>query len=195
MIADDDFIKAMTGIIRSENIQFVFESGTYLGTGSTTTLADLFVANNKLPTKFITVEGNLDYHKTAKKNLEKYKFIEPVFGLSVDYLEAVRFLVNDEIFSNLDKYPEVYIDHTNNAQHGYLQEIMIGVFHAKIERESGKRKKGLFRSATKSEIVFKNNALEEYCSANFSDTSMILLDSAAAFRKRRSNYPRTHRSQ
>ncbi|HEU5053372.1 MAG TPA: hypothetical protein VFT78_09675 [Hanamia sp.] len=179
MIADAGFTRVMAEIIKTENIQYVFESGTYLGTGSTETFANLFITNNKIPLKFITVETNLDYFKTAKKNLAQYKFIEPVFGLSVDYLEAVKFLVNDTIFNNLEKYADVYIDHVANPQQGYLKEIMVGVFQDNLQKTAGKENKSFFGSTKNSVIEFENNALAEFCNDAPNEGSLFVLDSGA----------------
>ena len=178
MITDDEFIESMSKIIKKEDIQYVFESGTYFGTGSTLTLAKLFVDNNKLPANFITVEANLEYYKTAKKNLAKYKFIEPVFGLSVDYLEAVKFLVSDDIFNNLEKYPDIFIDHIRNPQHFYLQEIMIGIFQDRIDKSKNDTK-NFFGISKKTTNNFKNNVLSDFCNTLNNKTSLIILDSAA----------------
>lgn len=179
MEPDPEFIMVMEEIIRKNNIRSVFESGTYLGTGSTETLAKLFVENNKKPEKFITVETNLDYFIKAKKNLAKYNFIKPVFGLSVDYLEAVKFLVNDRIFENLDKYEEIYIDHLSNPQHYYLKEIMIGVVQEGLEKSTQKKNISFFSSGKKETIEFKNNVLSDFCCDLYHESSLIVLDSAA----------------
>lgn len=179
MIADAGFTSIMADIIKNENIQYVFESGTYLGTGSTETLAKIFVGNNKIPSKFMTVETNLDYFKTAKKNLSRYKFIEPVFGLSVDYLEAVKFLVNDEIYNNLEKFEDVYIDHAANPQQGYLKEIMMGIFQDNLQKTGGKENKSFFRSTKESMVEFENNVLAKFCNDAPDAGSLFVLDSGA----------------
>jgi hypothetical protein len=179
MEPDPEFIMVMEEIIRKNNIRSVFESGTYLGTGSTETLAKLFVENNKLPEKFITVETNLDYFIKAKKNLAKYNFIKPVFGLSVDYLEAIKFLVNDRVFENLEKYEEIYIDHLYNPQHYYLKEIMIGVVQEELEKSTKKKNISFFSSGKKETIEFKNNVLSDFCCDLYHGSSLIVLDSAA----------------
>ena len=179
MIPGIEFTDILSGIIKNENIQYVFESGTYLGTGSTSTLANLFINNNKIPSKFITVETNKDYFNIARRNLANYNFITPVFGLSVDYFEAVKFLVNDDVFKNLDKYPEVYIDHLSNPQHAYLKEIMIGVFQDELHKIDNKRNKTFFSSIKKDAIEFKNNALIQFCNDLPNVNSLFVLDSAA----------------
>jgi len=179
MIADAEFISVMANIIKNENIQYVFESGTYLGTGSTETLANLFINNNKIPSKFITVETNLDYFKTAKRNLAEYKFIDPVFGLSVDYLEAVKFLVNDTVFGNLEKFDDVFIDHVANPQQFYLKEIMIGLFQDNLQRTEEKKNKNFFGSTKKGVVEFENNALAKFCYDVPNEVSLFVLDSAA----------------
>jgi len=180
MEPDPQFIEVMEEVIRNNKIRAVFESGTYLGTGSTETLAKLFVDNNRKPEKFITVETNVSYFKKAKKNLAKYNFIKPVFGLSVDYLEAVKFLVNDQVFKELDKYEEIYIDHLVNPQHFYLQEIMIGAVQVGLEKKSLKKKNNRFFGSGKEEIIeFKNNVLSDFCCDVNHELSLVVLDSAA----------------
>ena len=179
MLTDEDFNKILNRIIEKENIQFVFESGTYLGTGSTTTIANLFVGNNKKPLNFITVEANLQYFETAKKNLARFSFITPVFGLSTDYFEAVKFLVNDDIFNNLDNYPNIFIDHAETPQKLYLIEILVGLFQAKSEKEVQNTTRKLFAKKIKSENTFNNNVAAEVLSGIKDQTSLIILDSAA----------------
>lgn len=179
MVPDVRFLKVLKEIIQLENIQFVFESGTYLGTGSTSTLAKLFIDNEKIPADFITVEANLEYYKLAKKNLAKYDFIKPVFGLSVDYLEAVKFLVNDNIFNELESYPDVFIDHLETPQHFYLQEILIGLFQDKTEQQIKKTGTGIFAKKQNTIYNFRNNVASDFCTNRKDHTSLILLDSAA----------------
>jgi hypothetical protein len=179
MIPDHEFVTILRSIIEKENIQSVFESGTYLGTGSTTTVADVFVNTKKLPKNFITVETNLEYFKRAKKNLTKYNFINPVFGLSVDYLEAVKFLVNDDIFNNLEEYDYVYIDHVSKPQHGYLKEIMAGVLQLENRNTPAKKRRNIFSSAKRDSFEFKNNMLSEFCETLRNETVLIILDSSA----------------
>ena len=179
MSADAEFKSILQRIIANENIRFVFESGTYLGTGSTATIAELFLSNNKIPERFITVEANFEYYTAAKNNLLQYAFIEPVFGLSVDWFDAVKFIVNDEVFNTLHQYPDVFIDHIKDPQKFYLQEIMIGFFQSKIEK-TGPLKKTFFGKPKIAKPDFINNVLSVFGeSIADNTTSLIILDSAA----------------
>jgi hypothetical protein len=178
MVVDAEFQERMFEVIRKEDIQLVFESGTYLGTGSTATIADLFIKANKTPKRFITVEANYNYFEKATKNLAKYKFIEPVFGISVDYVEAANFLLNDDIFDNLDNYKEAYIDHLTTPKHFYLQEIMVGVFQDRINLN----KKSWLKRILKTNTVhptFRNNVFSDFSNSINGTSALIILDSAA----------------
>lgn len=178
MVVDTEFRDKMFEVICSHDIQLVFESGTYLGKGSTTTIAELFIKAKKIPKNFITVEANYDYFIQAKRNLRKYEFIKPIFGISVDYVEAAKFLLNDDIFDNLDNYHDAYIDHLINPKHFYLQEIMVGVFQNRIN--SGKEN-WLKRNLKPENTVrnFRNNVLKDFSNLINDTLALIILDSAA----------------
>lgn len=175
MIADDQLREELSRILSANHDISVFESGTYLGQGSTRMMADLFLQQKQIPKTFITVETHPDYYSKATRNLAGYKFITPVFGLSVDFFEAVKFLVTDEIFLNLSNYPNVYIDHAEQPQQAYLREIMIGFYRREIVR-----KKTWFRRWRRQGLPpFQNNVLQTFAQAQTEGISLIVLDSAA----------------
>ncbi|MBK6681443.1 MAG: hypothetical protein IPG53_16255 [Ignavibacteriales bacterium] len=122
-MADDKQLEELIRkIIIEEKVTHVFESGTYLGTGSTRMIADAF-ADVGAPKKFITVEANYFNWVKAVKNLEKYPFVTPVWGLTLNREEAIEFVVNDEMLKNAHKYPDIYCDGGDDPHGFYTKEI------------------------------------------------------------------------
>lgn len=102
--------------------EVVIETGTYLGTGTTKEIADILVSLKKdIP--FYTIEAKKWIYDQAKKNLEKYKFIQPLYGLSLELEECLEFISNDEMIKNHQDYPDLYIDCTKDPVYMYRTEI------------------------------------------------------------------------
>jgi hypothetical protein len=111
MVADEQFQLAIP------HHDYIIESGTYTGLGSSQMLA------RTRPVKMVTIESDFNCFRQAVNNLEKFPFITPYWGLSVDRNEAIDFIVN-----NQDYYlPEVFVDDTDPISF-YLNEVSVPCF-------------------------------------------------------------------
>jgi len=108
--------------ILSGQIDTVIESGTFLGLGSTSTIAQVFSDLNRRP-QFLTLEASWINWTKARKNLKKYQFVNPVWGKSVPRDEAIAFIQNDELLKNHKNYSNIYIDGGDDPTAFYLREI------------------------------------------------------------------------
>jgi|SRR6218665_545313 len=123
MSKDNLFKATLEQLFIDNNINHVIESGTYLGLGSTTLLANAIIKSNKAYPNFITIEADKEIYDRAAVNLEKYKFITPKWGLSVAAAEAKKFIQTDEAILNHEKYPEIFIDYIDNPIQRYTEEM------------------------------------------------------------------------
>src|SRR3954470_8636625 len=78
-------------VVDAEGIKCVVETGTFLGMGSTTMLAEAFAAKEP-PDRFVTLEANRPSWEKARANLAGFPFVTPIWGLSVSLEEALAFL-------------------------------------------------------------------------------------------------------
>ena len=69
MSAGADFKKAVDHLFSTEPIEYIFESGTFDGSGSTTTLAKSVLKNGLATKSFVTAEVDYRLFRKAKKNL------------------------------------------------------------------------------------------------------------------------------
>jgi hypothetical protein len=122
MSEDPLLISELTKLAENEQIDYIFESGTYLGIGSTTFIANTFKSSKKLKL-FYTLEINPNFYLKAKKNLAKFPFVKCLYGLSVKYDDAVSFIQNDEAILDHQKYDEIFIDDIKDPKSFYLSEI------------------------------------------------------------------------
>jgi hypothetical protein len=176
MVGDERLKNLVRDLIREESVTHVIETGTYLGLGSTTFLAESF-AENGFPETFITIEANWSSWRQARKNLARFPFVTPQWGKSVSTEEALSFIRTDEMLLNQKDYDEVYIDNTEDPVAFYSNEIM-----GKLGTESG----GLIgsvwaRLGQKLDLRFHyqgENLLRRYLSRFSSQKPLIVLDSA-----------------
>ncbi len=172
MSSNEKFIKALDRLFNEHDIAYVFESGTFNGLGSTTKLAKAIVQSGKPIKQFITVEISKKYYTQAKKNLAAYEFVTPAYGLTVGFDEARKFIDGDDAIKNHDKYPEIFIDNTDNPVKFYSDEI-----EGHLAQESLREKvANLFVRAKKTPIEEK--LFEKYLTGMAGQTPLVLLDSA-----------------
>lgn len=180
MSTDAGFIKALDDLFKNNNIQYVIESGTFKGLGSTTTLAKAMLKNNIKIKEFITIEIDKKFHKEAIKNLKQFPFITPVCGLSVNFANAKRFIENDEAINHHEKFPDIFIDSVTNPKQFYLNEI-----EGKLSSFNQEKKNWWSSIFSNSNIENsaasaypKENILEYALSSMKDKQPLILLDSA-----------------
>ena len=100
----------------------VIETGTYEGLGSTKIIAEL-LTQLKCADQFVTVEANWKSWKKAKRNLQPYSFVKPLWGNTVDVKHASAFIMDDEVLKHPENYPDLLFDTPYNQQQFYLDEI------------------------------------------------------------------------
>lgn len=122
MSKDQFFQSTLKELFAGNQINYVIESGTWLGTGSTRTLAKSFPADRP-PRAYYTIEGNLTFHAIARLNLLKWPFVKPVWGDTVDKEAALAFIRQDEALHHHEKYPEVFIDTLDDPVSFYTNEV------------------------------------------------------------------------
>jgi hypothetical protein len=108
----------------TERITHVLESGTYLGLGSTTWIAESFAASRS-PDVFVTIEINWQNWRQARLNLRRFSFVRPLWGRTVTAKAALHFLENDNLLRNPDQYPEIFIDRGDPLRL-YREEVLGG---------------------------------------------------------------------
>jgi len=173
MSKDSQFIAALTRLFSERTITHVFESGTFNGLGSTTTLAKTILSSKSKMEKFITLEVDQNFHSQAKRNLLSYSFITPVLGLSVSQSEALEFISKDAAILHHEKYPDIFIDNIEDPQGFYYNEIK-GKLSQKTESWLGFL--SFFRKPHLNEFV--ENAFDKFLPEFKGKSSLILLDSA-----------------
>ena len=116
----DALSRTLSACLEVENIQYVVETGTYLGLGSTKTIAEAFSAP---PAEFVTIEANWTSWGAARKNLTRFPFVTPLWGNSVAREEALAFINEDPAIIHHSAYPDIWIDDINNPQKFYSDEV------------------------------------------------------------------------
>ncbi len=178
MSADRQFTDALEDLFSRHDIDAVFESGTFQGLGSTTSLARAIV-NNKVAIKhFYTLEVDYKFYRMARKNLKQFPFITCKWGLSVDSSEAKRFIENDEAIREHLKYPDIFIDDVVDPKGFYLNELSgrLSRYQAKKQRLT-KTIRSWVRSLFRPE-KFSEDLLSTYLPSISAGVPLILLDSA-----------------
>jgi len=96
---------------KKNKCEVALESGTFEGLGTSTLIANAIIeAKREDDILFYTLEAKDWVYKVAKKNLEKYNFIQPLYGLSVGMEEALDFISNDEMIKHPENYPDIIGD-------------------------------------------------------------------------------------
>ena len=122
MSTDELFRQTLTDLFQTNTVDYVIETGTWLGTGSTQTLARAFPANRP-PKAYYTIEGNLTFHTLARLNLLKWNFVKPLWGDTVAKETALAFIRQDDVLKEHEKYPDVFIDTLDNPAQFYTNEV------------------------------------------------------------------------
>jgi hypothetical protein len=122
MSKDQLFQTTLTHLFSHNTIEYIIETGTWLGTGSTQTLAKAFPADRP-PKMYYTIEGNLTFHSIARFNLLKWPFVKPLWGDTVAKEKALQFIKQDAALHNHEQYPNVFIDTTEDPVSFYTNEV------------------------------------------------------------------------
>ncbi len=122
MNKDMDLINSLAELAAKNTIEYIIETGTHRGLGSTTMLGNAF--RNSTSLKSInTIEIDYTKYTLAKKNLNQFKFINCCYGCSLDLNDAIAYVKKDEAILNHEKYPEVFIDNAKDPINFYVNEL------------------------------------------------------------------------
>jgi hypothetical protein len=109
-------------VISTENVQYVLETGTFQGLGSTTFIAECFPQPSP-PRRFVTIEANWDSWRRARWNLRRFPFVTCVWGLSIELEQGLAFVNDDDWIRNHADHPDIYIDGTDDPVGFYSNEL------------------------------------------------------------------------
>jgi hypothetical protein len=125
MTNDPRLIECLEDLANTRMINYIVETGTFDGLGSSTMIANAF---EKSPTlkKFFTIEISYSDYKKAKKNLSHFLFVDCLYGCSVNRDEAIDFVLHDNAILNHEAYPDIYIDFASDPTRFYLHELKAG---------------------------------------------------------------------
>lgn len=119
------FNDAISAVFKQARPRKIIETGTYLGTGTTTIIAKAVIANAVKNAEFVTIEVNPDHHRQAVFNLNQQGLggIECQLGLSVPRallptIEDIEQATVDEV-----EFDGIIVDHsaTERAQLYYSE--------------------------------------------------------------------------
>lgn len=175
MSADEDFRKAVRELFRKERIEYIFESGTFDGSGSTTTLAKALVETGTHIKKFVTAEVDYRLFRKARKQLAAFPFVTPVWGMTVAAEEARKFVSEDEAISEHHRYPDIFIDDTEDPKGFYLNELS-GQLSKHVLKQSWFSR--MFSAADRNKETFTEDLFQKYLPEMASGKTLVLLDSA-----------------
>jgi predicted O-methyltransferase YrrM len=160
---DKKFRDVLLKLLLNNQVQVVVESGTYLGLGSTSYIADIIkLAELDKKISFYTIESNKLFFNQAVKNLKKYDFVYPILGQSIDLNQAIKFLENDEFLLQHNKFDDVFIDSFDPVRN-YLKELKGGGVIKFFQNFFYKKKQNLIK------VITENNK---------DKSILIVLDSA-----------------
>ena len=123
MSSDPEFLNGVEKIFNEIGVGAILESGTFLGLGSTTVLANQVIKSKSEFPNFFTLEIDIDFFLKARKNLKSFPFVKVLYGISVDLNEAIKFMETDDCILNHQNYPDIFIDVEDNPKEFYINEI------------------------------------------------------------------------
>lgn len=169
MSTDERFRKQLEQLFAQNKIEYIIETGTWLGTGSTRTISKV-IENNHHPKAYYTIEGNLTFHTIARFNLRQWDFVKPLWGDTVSKEKALLFIQQDDVLRHHEQYPDVFIDTLTDPVQFYTDEI------------EGRLGKNLIINAVdwfgNTFLKRKEDLLSELLVRHRDDRPLVLLDSA-----------------
>jgi hypothetical protein len=123
MTEDEQLSRLLGEVSRRAPITHVLETGTHVGLGSTRFIAEIVGAQATAPQHFVTIEANYHSWRRATKNLKKFPFVTPLWGLSTSRQEALHFIRNDPALQNHNEYADIFIDDVQDPLSFYSSEI------------------------------------------------------------------------
>lgn len=176
MNKDMNLIKSLEEIAEKNEIQYIIETGTHRGLGSTTMLSNAF--KNSVSLKSLnTIEIDYTNYSKAKKNLAQYPFVTCWYGCSLDLNEAIEYVKNDEAILHHEKYPAVFIDYAKDPVSFYVNELE-GRLNDTSNNIFKKILKAILKPSRNFNINPEYNLLTTLINKFMNDTLLIVLDSA-----------------
>ena len=166
MSDDAELHRLMRQLAALNEIDYIIETGTYNGLGSTTAISECFSGSQRLK-KLYTIEVDYVNYTTAKRNLKNYPFVECVYGSSVNLRDAINFVENDTAIKNHLLYDNIFIDNIEDPVSFYINELKGKL----IDKNAGFLQK-IFRPSRKPDLL--NTLINKLLPG----TLFIVLDSA-----------------
>lgn len=170
----NDLRNKLVELASHQMIDYIIETGTYDGLGSTTLIAESFKHSKSLK-KFYTCEVDINSFLKARCNLKKYVFVQCLYGLSLLKKQAIDFIKNDPAINEHTNYPEIFIDNTDNLVQFYLNEIQ-----GKLTMQDSKNYFSKFFRILFLSLKFREGLLQKIISTFINKRLFIVLDSAGA---------------
>ena len=123
MVTDTQLRSLLLELCKCLPLTHILETGTHVGLGSTSFIAEIFTTQSLAPKKFVTIEASYSNWRKAKHNLQGFPFVEPLWGLSTSRQEALNFMKNDAAILNHYNYPDIFIDEVEDPITFYSAEI------------------------------------------------------------------------
>jgi hypothetical protein len=120
---DPELVQILMQTVSVDGLCCAIETGTYVGTGSTTLLARAFCPQGRALGPVTTIEASWASYRAACANLAVFPHVNCRWGLSVRREEAIQFIENDPALQHHESEPDVLIDATENPRDFYLREI------------------------------------------------------------------------
>ncbi len=122
---DPELRNLLMHVMEYDKIEYVIETGTYNGLGSTTFVAEC-LAMASPPERFVTIEANWRFWRQAKRNLRRFQFITCLWGMSVALKEGLEFIRNDELLRHHEQCEDIFIDNIDDPVGSYTRELLGG---------------------------------------------------------------------
>src|ERR1700730_18188158 len=173
MIRDAQLRHLLVEISKSAPITHILETGTYVGLGSTSFIAEVFAIQAPAPQMFVTIEANYFNWRQAKRNLKGFPFVVPLWGLSTSREEALSFMRSDPALQDHYNFPDIFIDDVKDPFAFYSDEI-----RGHLGRGTRNPIKTLRQFLDRSRCYAGEDLLAHWLSRLRSHTPLVVLDSA-----------------
>ena len=129
MNKDMDLINSLVELASKNTIEYIIETGTHRGLGSTTMLGNAFKNSSSIKS-LNTIEIDYTNYTLAKKNLSQFSFINCCYGCSLDLNDAIEYVKQDEKFLRPEELHDLKGDITKLIKatgwsHDYTFESML----------------------------------------------------------------------
>ena len=184
---DPALAAALDAAVQTHGTRIAIETGTYEGTGSTPLIARSLQRAGD-PITFVTFEVNFNSWLIACRNLQKFLFVDCLWGCSIDRQGALNFIKQDDALRNHHAYADIYIDNVEDPVGFYSSELngMLGAKHmgegSKLRRLATRARAtlGAARAGEKMKpLLWRGEALlPAFLRLHRDNSPLVILDSA-----------------